>query len=128
MDVANKYETELNLTVIPNQSLLLEMLDIGSGDIIPMIFQFLTSLKEKVRLERVCRRFREHSLTFKAWSNIKNICIASDFVLHDCLFNDDRIPPHSLSSAIESIFWHSQNVRHLNMRYCYSAIIYSLVA
>ncbi len=48
-------------------------LAVGSGDCLPLIFNCLTLLKDKVRLERVCKRFRKHARSFSAWSNVTSL-------------------------------------------------------
>jgi hypothetical protein len=97
------------------------MLGSGSGDIVPMIFSYVTSLKEKVQLERVCRSFRKNARTFQAWSNIIYVKIREDDFLIDhnnYWINNDNIAVHHLPSAIESILHRSRNVRFITTWSC----------
>jgi hypothetical protein len=89
-----------------SRCLLLETL---TSDSLFNIFKYLTSLKDKVRLERVCRTFRQHALTFEAWANIKSIVVCLDD--GDYRINEDFIPVLFFAPAISSILNRSrQNI------------------
>jgi hypothetical protein len=75
---------------VENESLILKKLAGGSGDALVKIFALLSSPKEKVQLERVCRRFKTLSSTPEAWSTMKQLNIET---VHKCTIriNGDHI-------------------------------------
>lgn len=50
----------------------------GSGDVLPFIFKHISSVKDKVRLERVCKVFQYHAKSSLAWSNVKRVSVVYD--------------------------------------------------
>ena len=126
------FKNDLNRAsdLLPNRSLLLEMLDRGSGDTMSIILGYVTSLKEKIRLERVCRSFRKHARTFQAWSSIKSVEIRDASLLianSDYWMNSDIIAAKYIATAIESVLYRSRNVCFINLVACKRLKAYGLI-
>ena len=76
----------------------MDMLGRGSGDTLPLIFKHLSSPKEKVRLERVCKLFQKQAKSAEAWSDETYLEIYNDLEIYSdseklalCRINDDLI-------------------------------------
>ena len=111
--------------ISPNiQSQLSEQ--IFSADILPKILKFLTSLKEKIRMERVSQIFNQSSKSVEAWSAIKRIVI-KDTNEGSFKINGEIILAQTICDAIESIFIRNRNVQLINLRDCRASIVYNSI-
>ena len=104
----------------------MEKLSAGSGDCLTLVFNCMNSLKDKVRLESVCKTFRKHARSFAAWSSVTSLVVEDEGKDH--LINDDIIPTRRLKSAIEAIVIRSRNIQVIDLHGCKLPIAYSSVA
>uniref|UniRef100_A0A914VV00 F-box domain-containing protein n=1 Tax=Plectus sambesii TaxID=2011161 RepID=A0A914VV00_9BILA len=125
-NISGHKELTKNDMLSEDTSLLLTTLSRGSGENLREVFKYLSSLKDRIRIERVCQTFKVHANSNKVWANVKVITIKEAYGSYQ--INNERIRVGRLASAVHSVLSRCHHVEVIDLSACNNAAVYSFVA